>query len=113
MQILSATDYGTRKVVRIVIDGTKPKWVEPDGKTSLASHTGDTADSDPNKTVVCTTCQLNWDIREYQFDGDDLRKLEDPADPNSPMVDLTDAELLSKATARAVAETSAPRVIAV
>ena len=98
MKIIKATDYGFRKVVRIVMDETLPRWVHLDGKASPQTHTGDTEEK--GKTV-CQECRSNWDIREYQFDGNAMQKLSDPEDPGSELVDKTDEEIMAEALALA------------
>jgi hypothetical protein len=72
MKVLTAKDYGYRKVVRVLINDQDPQWVHDDGTPDIG-HTGDTADPDQTK-VVCGDCRNNWNVFEAQFDGDALLK---------------------------------------
>lgn len=96
MKILTAIDYGFRKVIRVVMDDSIPEWMHPDGSL----HTDATARG-PSKHVVikadplrgieafegqvpgdltpglapgteCHDCRHNWDIREAVFTGREL-----------------------------------------
>ena len=94
MKIIKAKDYGFRKVIQVVMDETLPRWVHPNGTASPQTHTGDTEER--GKTV-CRDCRSNWDIREYQWDGDALQKLNDPEDPESELIDKTDEDIMAEA----------------
>ena len=72
MKVIKATDYGFRKVVRVLINDQDPQWVHDYGTPDF-EHTGDTADPDQTKTV-CLDCRNNWNVFEAQFDGDALLK---------------------------------------
>ncbi len=81
MRIQKATDYGFRKVVRVVVNDDEPEWIHPRDRD--AAHTADTArgaDGELDATLAagteCHACVLNWDIREIVFEGSDL-ELED------------------------------------
>lgn len=70
MKVLTAKDYGYRKVVRVLMNDTDPQWVHPDGP-SPTNHTGDTEDPDTTKEV-CQECRNNWNVLEFIFQGDTL-----------------------------------------
>jgi len=72
MKVLTAKDYGYRKVVRVLINDQDPQWIHDDGTPDIG-HTGDTEDPDQTKTV-CGDCRNNWNVFEAQFDGDALLK---------------------------------------
>jgi|TARA_Y100000296_G_scaffold73413_1_gene90889 hypothetical protein len=72
-KIISAKDYGYRKVIRAVVNPDDSEWVHADGSDSPSDHTGNTADPDKSKTV-CHDCTRNWVIREFVFEGADLNK---------------------------------------
>lgn len=73
MKVIKATDYGSRKVVRVLINDNDPQWVH-EGEPAPSNHTGDTQDPDATKEV-CTECRNNWNVFETQFEGDALLKL--------------------------------------
>lgn len=89
-RIISATDYGFRKVIRVVMNDAIPEWVHPiDGG---APHTPQTArgpflpDGTPGPLdptlaagTECHACVFNWDVREYTFTREELQ-IEDPPD---------------------------------
>ena len=65
-KILTATDYGSSKVVRVVMNPDDPQWIHADGSAAPDDHTGDGAES--GKTV-CSDCRSNWVIRELVWRG--------------------------------------------
>jgi len=67
MKIIKATDYGFRKVARVVMNPDDPQWVHEDGPAPV-SHTGDTTVSD----TPCHDCRMNWNVIEVKWDGDGL-----------------------------------------
>ena len=92
MQILGATDYGFRTVIRVLKNPDDPKWVHPvgecclddDGEPTLdvdgepilftspdspQNHTGDTIEATEPGKVLCRNCRSNWNIGEYLWDG--------------------------------------------
>ena len=73
MIVTKATDYGNRKVIRIILNDTDPQWLHGQ-EPAPAGHTGDTEDPDPTKQI-CKECRNNWKIFETQFEGDALLKL--------------------------------------
>lgn len=73
MIVTEATDYGNRKVVRILLNDADPQWFHGQ-EPAPAGHTGDTEDPDTTKQV-CKECRNNWNIFETQFEGDALLKL--------------------------------------
>ena len=73
MIVTKATDYGNRKVVRILLNDADPQWFHGQ-EPAPAGHTGDTEDPDTTKQV-CKECRNNWNIFETQFEGDALLKL--------------------------------------
>lgn len=129
MKIVSAIDYGFRKVVRVLLNDTDPQWVHEDaaGKRTPApaGHTGNT---DEGKKA-CLDCRNNWDdsnIFTAQFDGEVLLKQveispfieaieatdDNEAVPAQPVVfemqAKTDAEIIAEVLERA--EASVPQV---
>ncbi len=107
MKIIKATDYGFRKVVRVLLNDQDPQWVHEDAPgirtPAPAGHTGNT---DEGKEA-CSECRNNQNVFEAQFDGDAFKKLSDPEDPESALVDKTDEELIAEALA--MAEVSMPQ----
>lgn len=93
-RILSATDYGFRKVIRVVMDDALPEWVHPiDGglaHTSLTARgpaivdpvTGETApgplDSSLQAGTQCHACRFNHDVREFTFTREELEIEDSP-----------------------------------
>lgn len=83
MKIISAADYGYRKVVRVLVNPDDPEAIHADG----SPHTGDpTTDRDiarvaafrtefgrePTSWEWCEDCRYNWDVREFTFTGTEL-----------------------------------------
>ena len=96
-RILSATDYGFRKVFRVLMDDALPEWVHPiDGG---AAHTAATArdangalDPSLRPGTECHSCVFNRDVREYTFTREELQ-IEAPPD-SGVFRNKTDAELV-------------------
>ena len=110
MKIIKATDYGFRKAVRVLLNDADPQWVHVDdaGVRTPApeDHTGNTDDVGE----VDPLCRNNWNVFEAQFDGEALKKLSDPDDPQSVLEDKTDADIIDEALAMAEASMpSSPR----
>lgn len=80
MIILSAKDYGFRKVVVVVHNPDDPQWIHEDGNP----HTSDTA-VDVNGDIQnglaagtqCHACRNNWKTEEVIFEGADLQLSDD------------------------------------
>lgn len=87
-RIISATDYGFRKVIKVVMNDAIPEWVHPiDGG---ATHTPVTArgpfifdettgikipgslNPSLQAGVECHSCVFNHTIREFIFTGEEL-----------------------------------------
>ena len=125
MKIIKATDYGFRKVVRVLLNDTDPQWVHEDaaGKRTPApaGHTGNT---DEGKKA-CPECRNNWNVFEAQFDRDALLKQVEVSPAVDAVEETEDAEAIPAipavfemqpktddeiiADALAMAETSMPK----
>lgn len=141
MRIEKATDYGGRKVIRVLINDPDTQWVHPedDGDAHRANLArgprqpdGSRGELDPTLVAgtECHACVNNWDVREFQFEGDTLLKPDptfvpplipdptfepDPDDPDAeaplipdlnaepPNVLKTDQDLKDEALASALA----------
>lgn len=107
-RIVSATDYGFRKVFRVVMNDSIPEWIHPIDDDAV--HTPDTARgpfiTDPLTGVVtaglldrslqagteCHACVFNHDVREFIFTREEFQ-VEDP--PGSGTLrNKTDGELV-------------------
>ena len=77
-KILSAEDYGFRKVFRVLGNEEDPQWihVDADGKktTSPSGHTGDRDEAKEAGVDACMDCKSNWQVEEYVFTGKELSK---------------------------------------
>lgn len=80
-RILTAIDYGFRKVFRVVLDDSGPEWVHPDGSphTDATGRGPAKPDGTPGDLVLglapgteCHDCRYGWDVRECVFTGDEL-----------------------------------------
>ena len=116
MRILSATDYGFRKVLRVVLDDSVPEWVHEDGQphTDATGRGPAAADGTPGDLTLglapgteCHDCRYGWDVRECVFMGDELTV---PM-PKGKRRTRTNPELLAEVR-RLVAPPAAPRAIA-
>ncbi len=70
-KIISAKDYGPRKVIRVCLNPEDPESVHPDG----ASHTGATPAGTPpglGPWEWCHDCRYNWVVREFVWNGEEL-----------------------------------------
>lgn len=119
-RILTAIEYPTRKVFRVVMDDSIPEWVHP--SDAGAAHTADTArgptlnggargDLNPSLRpgIECHSCVSNHDIREVIFDREE-RDVEDP--PGSGAIRRkTNLELAAEILVR-LQEPAAPVTIA-
>ena len=87
MHILKATDYGFRKVIRVVLDDAVPEWVHPDGSphTDATGRGPETVEVDGNPQpgaltaglapgTECHECRYGWTVREFTFTGSELYK---------------------------------------
>ncbi len=96
-RIVSATDYGFRKVIRVVMDDAIPEWVHP--SDAGAPHTPATArgpgpdrgtrgplDPSLDAGTECHSCVFNHDMREFIFTGEELQ-VEDPPVEDPPVED--------------------------
>ncbi len=103
--IASATDYGWRKVIRVVMDDTIPEWVHPEDDN--AAHTSLTARGamlpngargpiTPNLIAgsECHACVFNQDVREFIFTRDELQVEEPRASGQFRM--KTESELVTE-----------------
>ncbi len=82
-QIIFAADYGFRKVIRVVMDSTIPKWLHPiDGAEhtlltarghSLPDGTPGPLDPSLQAGTECHTCVFNHDVREFIFTHEKLQ----------------------------------------
>lgn len=102
-RIVSATDYGSRKVIRVVMDDAIPEWVHPidNGAPHLPANArgpflpdGTPGPLDPSLQAgtECHACVFNQDVREYIFTREELQ-VEDPPD-SGIFRNKTDAELV-------------------
>lgn len=102
-RITSATDYGFRKVIRVVMDDAIPEWVHP--INTGAPHTPPTARGpflpdgtpgalDPSLAAgtECHACVFNHDVREFIFTREELQ-IEDPTG-SGVLRNKTDSELV-------------------
>lgn len=94
MRIEKATDYGFRKVVRVIINDSDPQWIHPEdnGATHRSNNARGPATRNPATGArargvlvpglaagtECHACQNNWEVQEYLYEGDTLLK----RDPN-------------------------------
>ena len=107
MKIIKATDYGFRKVIRVLLNDTDPQWVHEDEKgKQTPAPVGHTGNTDEGKEA-CSECLNNWKVFEAQFDRDVLKRLSDPEDPESELVNKMDSEIITEALA--MAEASLPQ----
>ena len=118
-RIIAATDYGFRKVIRVVMDDTRPEWVHPDDAglahspglaRGRANPDGSRGGLDPTLApgTECHACVFNHDVREITFTGEEL-DIEDP--PRSGTIrPKTDAELVAEVQLRLV-DRPQPRLI--
>lgn len=102
-RIVSATDYGFRKVLRVVMNDAVPEWVHPidAGAAHVPTNArgpflpdGTPGPLDPSLQAgtECHACVFNHDVREFIFTGEELQ-IEDP--PGSGTFrNKTDAELV-------------------
>ena len=106
-QIISAKDYGYRKVIRVCMDPDAPESVHDDGN----AHTG----NPPPGTAPglkpwewCHDCRYNWDGREFLWTDAELyitpgggsRRLK----TNQELLDEITFRLLPAATASQISE---------
>ncbi len=102
-RILSATDYGFRKVIGVVMNDAIPEWIH--SIDAGAPHTPATArgaflpDGTPGALdpslrpgIECHACVFNHDVREYTFTREELQ-IEDPPD-SGVFRNKTDSELV-------------------
>lgn len=109
-RVISATDYGFRKVIRLLMDDLIPEWVHPgdDG----APHTPATArgafvrdlitglvtpgpvDPSLEAGTECHACVFNHDVREFIFTGEELQVEEPPG--SGTFRNKTDVELVTE-----------------
>lgn len=106
MKVLSGKDYGYRKVVRVLMNDSDPEWIHPDGKKVPLTHTGDT---EVIGKTLCLKCLSNWDVKEFQFEGDGLLKEVEisPAIPATPATEIEEAKLAIKAVTEMQPKTDA------
>lgn len=82
MEVIKATDYGFRQVIRVAEDTSIPEWVHHrgeqrrDGSGALVfDDTGApvllTGDPVPAGETgeICYNCRYNWVVQEFIFDG--------------------------------------------
>jgi len=100
-RILSATDYGHRKVIDVVLDDSIPEYIHPEdagvphapglarGPSVAGEIRGEVVRGsvDPNLVagIECHACVMNWVIKEFIFEKEALL--------------LTDQEMLDTITA--------------
>ena len=94
-KILTAKDYGYRKVITVVLNPQDPESVHPDG----SPHTG----SPPTGTTPglrpwewCHDCRYNWRVQEFVWTGDQLYTQTKSGRRRSK----TDAELIAEIESR-------------
>lgn len=104
-RIISATDYGFRKVIRVVMDDAIPEWIHPGdgGGTHTAATARGPRDVDDNPGVLdptlragteCHACVFNQDVREFTFSREEF-EIEDP--PGSGLLrNRSDLELVTE-----------------
>lgn len=102
-RIVSAIDYGFRKVIRVVMDDAIPEWVHPiDGGAAhvptnargpfLPDGTPGPLDPSLQAGTECHACVFNHDVREFIFTGEEIQ-IEDPAG-SGVFRNKTDSELV-------------------
>lgn len=112
MKIEKATDYGSRKVIRVVMNDTDPQWVHPKDagvahrsnlarKATKADGTRGDKDSSLAAGTECHACVQNHQVQEFLYQGDTLLKLTDPDDSDSILIPKTDQDLKDEALASA------------
>lgn len=102
-RILSATDYGFRKVIRVVMNDAIPEWIHP--IDAGAAHSpgnargpflpdGSPGPLDPSLAAgtECHACVFNHDVQEFTFTREELQ-IEDPPD-SGVFRNKTDTELV-------------------
>lgn len=86
MRIISAKDYGFRKVFKVAANPDHPQWVHEHtagegiarrGLGTFAAappqHTGDTAEAATMGVEPCHECRYNWRTYQRIYRGDDPR----------------------------------------
>ena len=71
VKIISAMDYGYRKLIRVCMNPEQPGSVHEDG----TEHTGSPpAGTDPNLKAWewCHDCRYNWQVRELTWTGEEM-----------------------------------------
>ena len=93
-KIISATDYGNRKVVRVCMNPDDPESVHSDG----APHNGaPPAGTDPTlkSWEWCQDCTYNWQVLEFVWTGEELYK----RSANGSRIPKSDTDLLNEVAA--------------
>ena len=71
--IISAVDYGFRKVIQACLNPDQPESIHPDG----SPHTGTPPlGTDPTLKPWewCQDCRYNWEVQEFIWTGEELYK---------------------------------------
>ena len=97
--ILSAKDYGFRKVIRVCMNPDQPESVHVDGKAHVGIPTVGTPPG-LKPWEWCHDCRYNWDVREFVWTGDELRT----HGKTGKIRPKTDAELLAEIKSQLVAQ---------
>lgn len=105
-KILSATNSGWRKVIKVCTNPDAPQWVHPDGSTAPNTHTG-FEHQVAGDVTLCQDCRYNWKVREFIWTGDtELKKVVDGV-----LVNKTDDDLANEvAAALAAASTTTTNI---
>lgn len=69
---LEMKDYGFRRVVRVTINNSEPKWVHPDGSVPTQPHSGDTVEAAGLGIEACKLCVLNHKTEEFYWNAEEL-----------------------------------------
>ena len=106
-KVLEATDYGYRKVIRVVTNPNDPESVHDDG----SPHTGvPPAGTAPGLRAWewCNDCRYNWNVQEFVWTGDELYTRDQAGSrrlkTNQELLDETSARLQPVATASQISE---------
>lgn len=109
MRIIKATNYGTRTVIRVVLNPNDPEWVHTPGEPvrdrngfPMLDGAGEfllvsTPDVAPGETgETCHNCHYNWTVRETIFDGAE----QDVEEEGGEFRRKTDEEFIAEVVAR-------------